>query len=84
MPSSIPFRVMGNPGSPNQKGVTVPEFEKAFGELQRSGNFTRDRFNKHLANCTKEGACNYTTIGGVFEFLGEAAYSKRSVYVRSL
>lgn len=73
-----------NPDKPNQKGVTVSEFEEAFAELKRSGEFTRVWFNKHLANCAKEGACNYTTIGGVFELLGEAAYSRRGVYERSL
>ncbi len=72
----------GNLGKPHQKGVTVSEFERAFGELERSGEFTRAWFNKHLASCATEGACNYTTIGGVFELLGEATYSKRGVYER--
>lgn len=70
----------GNPRRPHQKGVSVSEFESAFAELHRSGEFTRAWFTKHLANCAKEGSCNYTTIGGVFELLGEAKYSKRGVY----
>lgn len=72
----------GNPSKPHEKGVTESEFEKAFAELQRSGDLTRAWFNKHLPNCAKEGACNYTTIGGIFELLGEATYSSRGVYER--
>ena len=77
---SIPNHL--NPSKPNEKGITESEFEKAFGELQISGEFTRAWFNKQLPNCAKEGACNYTTIGGVFELLGEAKYSSRGVYKR--
>lgn len=72
----------GNPAKPHEKGVTESEFEKAFAELKRSGEFTRAWFDKHLPNCAKEGSCNYTTIGGIFELLGEAAYSSRGVYER--
>lgn len=74
----------GNTSRPHQKGVTVSEFKKSFAELRSCGEFTRAWFNKHLAGCAKEGACNYTTIGGVFELLGEAKYSKRGVYERTL
>ncbi|MBI3714064.1 MAG: hypothetical protein HY253_14040 [Burkholderiales bacterium] len=69
-----------NTTKPSQKGVTVSEFEKAFSELQKSRKFTREWFNKHLALCAKEGSCNYTTIGGIFELLGEATYSNRGLY----
>ena len=69
-----------NPSKPYEKGITESEFEKALRELQNSGEFTRSWFNKHLAACAKEGACNYTTIGGIFELLGEAQYSSRGVY----
>ena len=67
---------------PYQKGVTISELEQSFGELLRSGEFTRTWFNAHLPGCAKEGSCNYTTIGGIFVLLGEAAYSTRGVYVR--
>lgn len=72
----------GNPSKPHEKGVTESEFEKAFSELKDSGEFTRAWFNKHLPNCAKEGACNYTTIGGIFVLLGEATYLSRGVYER--
>ena len=67
---------------PHQKGITESEFEKAFSELLSSGAFTRHWFNQFLSNCAKEGACNFTTIGGIFGLLGEAAYSGRGVYER--
>jgi hypothetical protein len=70
------------PGKPYQKGVTESEIERAFAELRSSGEFTRAWFNNHLVKCAKEGGCNYTTIGGLFELLGEARYSSRGVYER--
>ena len=72
----------GNPNKPHEKGITENELEKAFAQLQQSGEFTRVWFNAHLAACAKEGACNYTTIGGIFELLSNAKYSSRGVYVR--
>lgn len=71
-----------NPRKPHEKGVTASEFERAYAELQKSGEFTRSWFDKHLSECAAEGACNFTTIGGIFELLGEAAYSSRGVYER--
>ena len=72
-----------NPQKPYVKGITESEFEKAFVELENSGEFTRVWFNKNLPICAKEGGCNYTTIGGILELLREAIYSSRGVYKRS-
>jgi hypothetical protein len=72
-----------NPSKPYEKGITVAEFEKAHAELVKSGEMTRDWFNRNLPDCAKEGGCNFTTIGGIFELLGEANYSDRGVYVRT-
>ena len=69
-----------NPASPYHKGITVSEFEKAYLQLQSSGEFTRSWFNMHLPACAKEGGCNFTTIGGIFELLGIAMYSDRGIY----
>jgi hypothetical protein len=33
-----------------------------------------------MTACAKEGGCNFTTIGGVFEVLGYAKY-ERGMYV---
>lgn len=68
------------PNKPHVKGITVSEFEKAFAELEGTGTFTRAWFNERLPDCAREGACNYTTIGGIFELLGEAVYLGRGVY----
>ena len=69
-----------NPGRPYEKGITASEFETAFSELKSSGQFTRAWFNAHLSKCAQEGGCNFTTIGGIFELLSEAAYSGRGIY----
>lgn len=71
-----------NPGKSHEKGITETEFEHAFKQLHTSGKFTHAWFNKNLPGCAKEGSCNYTTIGGIFELLGEAEYSSRGVYAR--
>ena len=60
------------------------EFESAYYQLNRSGQFSRKWFNEALAECAKEGGCNFTTIGGVFEFLGEASYSSQGIYKKTL
>jgi hypothetical protein len=73
-----------NPSKPHEKGITESEFEKAFSQLEASGKFTRAWFNEHLPACAKEGPCNYTTIGGMFQLLGEARYASRGVYERCL
>lgn len=63
------------------KGVTISEFECAYAEIQSSGQFTRSWFNANLSRCAKEGGCNFTTIGGIFELLGLARHV-RGAYVR--
>jgi hypothetical protein len=57
---------------PYQKGVTWRELERAYAELLRSGELTTEWFKKHLAACYEEGSCNFTTVGGLFQLLGEA------------
>jgi len=67
---------------PYQKGVTWQELERAYAQLVRTGELTTDWFRRHLAGCYEEGSCNFTTVGGLFELLGEATYQRRGVYVR--
>ena len=69
-----------NPSKPHQKDITVSEFEKAYRQLTTSGLIDRRWFNENLPDCAKEGGCNFTTIGGIFELLGEAAYTHRGEY----
>ena len=69
-----------NPEKPYEKGITDSEFELAYQQLQRSGELTRAWFDEKLPACNKEGSCNFTSVGGIFELLGEATYSGRGAY----
>jgi hypothetical protein len=62
------------PTKPFEKGVTSKEWTQAFDRLMKEGEFSRGWFNMYMTACAKEGGCNFTSIGGVFEFLGYAAY----------
>ncbi|MDE0512593.1 MAG: hypothetical protein OXI88_12490 [Gammaproteobacteria bacterium] len=77
----IPSR--GNPNYPHEKGITETEFELAWQHLLQAGEITRRWFNGKLPACAREGSCNFTTIGGIFELLGEASYSSRGTYRRT-
>ena len=71
-----------DPEKPHEKGVTATELEDAHTELIRTGRLTRTWFNDQLSACADEGACNFTTIGGLFILLGEAEYAERGIYRR--
>lgn len=68
------------PTKPYEKGLTASEWVKAFDHLMATGEFTRSWFDRSMPSCAKEGGCNFTTIGGVFELLGYAAYHDRGAY----
>ena len=70
------------PAKPYQKGITESEWVQAFEHLTDAGDFSRSWFERSMPACAKEGGCNFTTIGGVFELLGYAAYD-RGVYRRT-
>lgn len=70
------------PSKPLAKGVTISEFERAYAEITTNGQLTRTWFNSSLASCSREGGCNFTTIGGIFELLELARYAGRGTYVR--
>ena len=65
-----------NPAKPYQKGITVSEWRMAHSQLTSQGCFSREWFDRHLSQCSKEGSCNFTTIGGIFMQLGLARYSR--------
>lgn len=67
-------------GKPYEKGITETEWEIANDELKSQGRITRQWFNECLPECAKEGGCNFTTIGGIFELLGIAEYGNRGEY----
>jgi hypothetical protein len=68
------------PTKPHEKGITVSEWVKAFKHLIDAGDLSRFWFNKSMRECAKEGACNFTTIGGVLELLGYAAPNDHGIY----
>lgn len=69
-----------NPSKPHKKGVTLNELEKAYEHLVNNGSFTREWFNANMPGCRREGACNFTTIGGLFELVGVARYAGTGTY----
>jgi hypothetical protein len=73
------------PTKPYQKGITVSEWAAAFERLIEAGDLTRSWFEQSMPACAKEGGCNFTTIGGLFELLGYAEYDRegRGVYRRA-
>lgn len=70
-----------SPSKPLVKGITFTEFTRAYNQLRESTHFTRRWFNTNLEACAKEGTCNFTTIGGVFQLLGVAHYARPGTYV---
>ncbi len=73
-----------DPQKPYEKGVTYRELERAHEQLHQTGELTSAWFRRTLAACHAEGSCNFTTVGGLFELLGEADYdrNRRGVYIR--
>ena len=71
-----------NPRKPHQKGITAGEWEQAYRRLQATGEFTKTWFDSQMPECSNEGSCNFTTIGGIFSLLGLAAYEDRGVYFK--
>jgi len=68
-----------NPRKPYEKGVNEGEWNKVYKRILYGENFTTDWFNRNMPNCAKEGSCNFTTIGGIFQLLGLVDY-ERGVY----
>jgi len=69
-----------NPKRPYEKGITESEWTLAYNQLKKTGDFTRDWFNENLPACAKEGSCNFTKIGGIFEKLELAKYTSDGIY----
>jgi hypothetical protein len=65
-----------NTGRPNQKGINVSEWEKAYSRAVSGEEFSRQWFRKNMTACSDEGACNFTTIGGIFQLLGLVDYER--------
>ncbi len=70
------------PTNPYEKGITNSEWEQAAVHLMQAGDFSRSWFEQSMAPCAKEGGCNFTTIGGIFELLGYAVRDRPGIYRR--
>jgi hypothetical protein len=68
-----------NPGRPNQKGVNISEWKKAYSRVMSGEDFSRQWFETNMTACFDEGDCNFTTIGGIFRLLDLVDY-ERGVY----
>ena len=79
---SIPTRLSG--GKASKKRIKISDFKAAYDVLVKTGEFTYSWFKDNLPDCAKDGSCNFTTIGGIFELLGEAQYADRGVYLRAI
>ena len=66
-----------------EKGINELEWKKAFDHLTKTSEFSSLWFQQSLTGCANEGSCNFTTIGGIFELLGDAKYVKRGVYKKA-
>ena len=69
-----------DPRRPYEKGISDSEWTKAFEQLMETSEFSSSWFQRNLTDCVKEGSCNFTTIGGIFELLGDAEYVERGLY----
>ncbi len=79
---SIPTRSSGR--KPSTKRIKISDFQAGYDVLVKTGEFTYSWFKDNLPDCAKDGSCNFTTIGGIFELLGEAQYADRGVYLRAI
>jgi hypothetical protein len=66
---------------PSTKRITESDFNSALSQLSATGKLTRKWFNENLPDCAKDGGCNFTTIGGIFELLGLARYTRPATYI---
>lgn len=69
-----------NPNKPHEKGVNIGEWLMAYQQIMSGEDFTKRWFNHNMPNCAKEGDCNFTTIGGIFQLLGLVDYDEPGVY----
>ena len=72
-----------NPLRPYTKGVTISDWEQAYGQLMSNGSLEYSWFRSKMAACCKSAPCNFTTIGGVFVLLGIAVRQGRGVYLKT-
>jgi hypothetical protein len=81
---ALVYQIPKKPGTKraSQKRIPVSAFQKSFVVLTESGTLTRRWFQTVFPVLDDDGTCNFTTIGGIFELLGEARYLERGVYAK--
>ena len=72
----------GNTVRASTKRVPSSVFEAADGVLAATGEITRAWFAKTFPKVWADGACNFTTLVGVFELLGDVTYAEPGKYRR--
>lgn len=65
----------------NSKKVTYDVLEKCYDHLFSTNEFSRNWFNAVFPSIAKTAPCNFTTIGGLFQHFGLAAYQK-ATYIK--
>ena len=80
--TALVYSIPARPGTKRRSTKRIPlsALESAYKILHANGELTRDWFNCNLADCAKDGPCNFTTIGGILQLLGEAHYSGEATY----
>lgn len=64
----------------SEKRIRASAFEDAYKVLKSQGEITHGWFAQQYPDLEADGACNFTTLGGVLELLGEAEYAGPGVY----
>jgi len=70
--------------SQSMKRIRGSDFQAAYKVLNETGLFKSTWFDKYLPQCAKDGRCNFTTIGGIFELIGDAKYIQKGVYKKTI
>lgn len=75
---ALVYFIPGTSGS--TKRVPLSAFVWAEEQLSSTGKLLRTEFSHAYPEWDSDGSCNFTTLGGVFVFFGEAEYESRGVY----
>ncbi|MFW6123306.1 MAG: hypothetical protein ACOC6L_03630, partial [Thermodesulfobacteriota bacterium] len=70
------------PKKPHEKGINATEWDKAYRRLVEKGEFNLNWFKENMRECSKEGNCNFYTIGSIFQLLGLAKYGWRGSFLK--
>ena len=63
------------------KAIPISWLRKSLGELSRTGRLESAWFRRAFYKGKDLGGCNFTTVGGLFQLIGIAKYSRPGVYV---